>query len=471
MSSTILSNARWGSRLAVAQGERSAVKAWAVATVLLWSYALAWWLELRPGLFTDDSAFYLTRVLTGDASNLKPFFYGRFLQLISAGGWSLQYLALLQALIGLLMVARMFALAWLHQAPAWLLAVSAALVVNPFCVAMLFYVQNDPLFSVSLVAMLVETLHCRQRGRVSRTSMAIVAVLAPMSLLFRQNGVLFTPLWALTLPWLLGRTRAKRLLLPAAATCALALASGVGVRTADTLDARFPVVAHTIAGLARADYPREPGTNLSEQTRELLGAERTQLAASYFTPRHWDFVGFHPEGPLLQTLESSRQDALVSSFVRHDLWANFPAVVAMRTEMLLSILLARGPAVEPGNVPVQLPETLANTVRANNAHPTALTPVLAHSLRQPWMASAAWSLLLLLGVVAVAFWRHDATALWACGLLLVQLLAIAAVAPSADARYVFQIYLSPFVLMLVVGAWRQRTSRAGAANLPPAASP
>lgn len=456
-------DAQWIRHGARNDSARSVTKAWLVATALLWLYGLAWWLELRPGVFTDDSGLYLKQVMSGELANQKPYLYTRFLQVITLGGHIVHYAALIQALLALWIVARMFALAWVHRAPRWLLGVGVLLVANPFFMAMAFYVQNDPLFSIALVAVIVETLHCRMAGRVTRTSMAMVGLMLPMALLFRQNGLLFVPLWALALPWLLGRREALRIAAPGALTCVVALATMMGVDTRDTLDVRYPAVVHAISGLAREEYGHAAGVNLSEETRVLVGPRRLQVAAQFHNPRYWDFGGFYPRGPQFHMLDELRKDAIVSSFVRNDLWPNLPSVIAARTDMLVSILMGRGTAVKARQLPHAMPSVLAEIIKANAPRAGSLTRAMDYYYGHPWTRASLWSLMLLVCVGAVGVWRHCGVTLWACALLLLQMAIIATVAPSADARYVLYIYLSPFVVMLLPSA-RRAKSRPGSVD-------
>ena len=220
---------------------------------------MPFWIELRPGVFSDDSATYLHQVLTGRLENAKPYFFARFLQLTSLDGNLLQRLALVLALIGIALLARILAIGWRLGAPWWLLALAVLLLLNPYVQVMLQYIQNDVLFCIGIGSVLAETLWCVRRQRVGVGSMLLIAACAPMALLFRQNGLLFLPPWLLTLPLLAPVALWSRLALPALAACALALGTVAGVDTSTTVNSRFPAVIHVIAGLARPEQTQDAG--------------------------------------------------------------------------------------------------------------------------------------------------------------------------------------------------------------------
>jgi hypothetical protein len=353
----------------------------------------------------------------------------------------------------------MFALGWVDRAPKAAMLVSALVVVTPHCAAMLLYVQNDPLFCVAMLAILVETLHCAHLGRLERGSVILVALLAPMALLFRQNGLLFVPLWALSLPFLFPRRLAWKLLLPALATCALGLASIIGVHTETTLNARFPAVIHAIAGLSRAEHGKPVGVKISVETRQLIGGFRLHDAVNYYTSGYWDFIAFEPGGPQMVRLPQDRQKAIVDSFIRNDLVANLPGLVAIRTELWLNILMGRGLPLRASDVPRFLPDTVKQAKLARVASPTFPTGLLAFHEGAPWLRSAVLGLLVLVSLGLLAFWRRDARMLWMVALIALQTAIIFVVAPSSDTRYLFFLYLAPF-LGLAPGAWSLRAHAA-----------
>lgn len=432
------------------------LRPWLVFFVALAVYLLPFWVELRPGVFSDDSATYLAQVLTGQLENTKPYFFARFLQLASLDGNLLQRLALVLALIGIALLARILAIGWRLGAPWWLLALAVGLLLNPYVQVMLQYIQNDVLFCIGIGSVLAETIWCVRRQRVGVDSMLLIAACAPMALLFRQNGLLFLPLWLLTLPLLAPRAIWPRLALPALAACGLALGTLAGVDTSTTTNSRFPAVIHVIAGLARPEQTQDVGGNLSAATRALLDDKTVrQLAASY-DPRYWDYVGFVPTGPRLAALDEQRKSEIVRSFTRHDLWPNLPAVAAIRTQLFLNILLGRDMPPEPYGVASGMPASLAyaksqNLPGVRPATSPAAAAVEAYR-RQPVLRSQLVGLAGLVALTLCGLWRHERLALWFSGFFWIQLAAVFLLMPAADSRYLFFLYLLP-VFAVALGRW------------------
>ena len=441
---------------------------WAVFFVGLALYLVPYWIELRPGVFSDDSGLYLQQVVTGKLENNKPFFFARFLQLASLDGNLLLRLALLLALVGIALLSRILAIGWRLGAPRWLFVVALVLLLNPYVQVMLQYIQNDVLFCIAIGSVLSETLWCIHRKRVGRGSMAVIVACAPMALLFRQNGLLFLPLWLLTLPLLVPRSLWMRLALPAVAACALALGTFAGVDTRTKGNTYFPAVIHAMAGLARPEQTRGTGFNLSPQTRGLLGENQMRRLAAAYDPRYWDYVGFVPNGPQYAQLNEQLKAEIVRSFVRNDLWPNLPAVVAIRTQLLLNILLGRDMPPDPYRVGPLVPHWLAHAKRANppdeGGTSFSATRLVDAYLHTPALRSQVVGLLGLVMMTLWGLWRREHLALWFAGFFWIQLAAVYLLMPAADSRYLFLLYLFPVFAVALCG--RSPRVAAGPATVP-----
>src|SRR5688572_13458566 len=84
---------------------------WTIIAVLLGLYFTAWWLHLRPGIFSYDSGHFLAEVVRGDITNRKPFLFARFIELTSIGGRWFQFTIFAQVAIVVLIISRAFAVA------------------------------------------------------------------------------------------------------------------------------------------------------------------------------------------------------------------------------------------------------------------------------------------------------------------------------------------------------------------------
>lgn len=447
MVQSVLSVARAG----IVHEERNFPLWWMGFALLFGLYFLAWWMHLRPGVFSYDSGHYLREVLTGDITNRKPFLYARFIQLTSLGGQYFQFTVFAQAAIIVAFLSRGFAMAFASRvSPLWI-ALGVLLVVNPYVANMVYYIQNDVLFCFAIIAILTETVWVSRRGKVSPASYLVIALASPMAFAFRENGLLFLPVWCILVALLLGRD-GRRLAGGAAICTALVYAAAiVGVDKQRTADLLFPAVIHEVARLGQAGYRHEIGGRLSVETRHAVGPEQLRSAADIYWPLYWDTVGFFPDGPNLAYLSDEQRTRIVRSFIRYDLAPNLPSVAGHRIEMLTGALLARAEHVDPYSAPANLPGPLRawkDRQGSLNRGKGWLGKFNGVSTRtRHWTWNGALGVIVLTGVTLVALWRRDRISLIPAVLLWIQLGVVLAVAPSAEYRYVFMMYLAPLILL------------------------
>jgi len=440
-------------------------RAWCLSAAILAAWFALWWFHLRPGVFSFDSAFYLQQVASGQLADHKPFMYGRFLQLTSMGGRWFQASVFVQAGLVVLLLSRAFAIAIARGVGPVVLAVCAVLVLNPYVVNMAYYVNNDILFSFAIIALLVETLYLADGRRPGLGSYAVLAVFSPMALAFRQNGWLFLPLLLPLLAFVVRPADRYRLVLVSAGAAALAYVSIIGVDRRVQHDVFFPAVIHETVRLARPDFRHALGGGLSPATRHLVGQPQLEAAVPLYWPLYWDTVALDPIGPQLAYLAPEQRGRIVASFFRHDLLPNVPSILAHRVEVLTGALLARAVVVDPYASPPNLPARLRawkdRQAAASRDH-GLLGRLNAASVRtHDWTWNAMLGLMAMVGMTLVATWRRDRPMLVALGLLWVQAGAVLALAPSAEYRYVFMIYLAPLLLLAGSDAARARPASPG----------
>lgn len=438
-------------RLGFLRGEQSLALWWMSFALLLGLYFLAWWMHLRPGVFSYDSGHFLAEVVTGDITNRKPFLYARFIQLTSLGGQFFQFTVFAQAAIIVGILSRIFAMAFASRvSPVWI-ALCVLLVSNPYVANMVFYIQNDVLFCFAIIAMLTETVWVYRIRNASVASYVVIALASPMAFAFRENGLLFLPVWCVLVALLLGRD-GRKLAGAAVVSTALIYVTGiVGVDKERTADLLFPAVIHEVARLGQGGYRHELGGRLSSETRQAVGQERLRSAADIYWPLYWDTVGFFPDGPNLAYLPHEQRSRIVRSFIRHDLAPNLPSVVGHRIEMLTGALLARAEHVDAYSAPANLHGPLRSWKDRRgglNRGKGVLGKLNEISTRtRHWTWNGALGVIVLAGVTLAALWRRDRISLILATLLWIQLGVILAVAPSAEYRYVFMLYLAPLILL------------------------
>jgi hypothetical protein len=412
------------------------------------------------------------QVATGHLEDHKPFLYGRFLQLTSLGGRWFQASVFVQVGLVVLLLSRAFAIAIVRGVGPVVLAVCAVLVLNPYVVDMAYYVINDVLFSFAIIALLVETLYLSDGHRPGLGSYVMLAVFSPMALAFRQNGWLFLPLLLLCLLYLVRPADRYRLVLVSAGAAALAYVSIIGVDRSIRHDVFFPAVIHETVRLAQPGYRYALGGRLSPETRQLVGQPKLDAAIPLYAPLYWDTVALNPTSPHLADLPARQRGRIVASFLRHDLLPCLPSILAHRVEMLSGALLARGILVDPYTSEPNMPARLRawkDRQAAASRDRGLLGRLNAASVRtRGWTWNAMFGLVAMVAMTLVATWRRDRPMLVALGLLWIQAGAVMALAPSAEYRYVFMIYLAP--LLLLAGSFAARARAASPGVEPPRAS-
>lgn len=430
-------------------------RCWAICFVLISLYLLLWWLHLRPGIFSEDSGYYMQQVLLDTYTNRKPFLYARFLQITSLGGRSFELSGVVQGVLISAAISRIFAIAFFSRAHWFAIVVGLILVLNPYAANMFFYIQNDILFSVAIIYILVESLLIARQSQATRSGIALIALFAPMAFLFRENGLFFLPIWILAGYFLLKRDIWIKLAIAAAATSCLAYSTVAGVDLDDRQDPLYSAVIHEVVGLARPGYRAGIGSKLSPSTRRVIGQGRMVRAVAVYWPLYWDTIAFMPGGPRLVELSARQRSEIVTSFIRNDLIRNLPAVTAHRFEMFSGALLARAELVDPYKAPTNLPRGLADHKISQSLEVAGgvIQKINQMSIESRGLTWNALPGILVLALITLAsLWRRDLNMLLLGSLLWIQAALIFIAAPSAEYRYVFMFYFAP--LMLLVGNLR-----------------
>jgi hypothetical protein len=433
-------------------GRQSGMLRPALIALALSTYFVVWWLHLRPGVFSFDSGFYLSQAISGDLVNRKPFFYARFIQLTSFGGTFVPATVFAQVALIVLMLARAFELSLRLPVHIGWKVLGVAVVANPYLAQMAFYLQNDVLFSFAMAALAIETLYLARGGSMSWASILVVMIVAPMALLFRENGLLFVPLWIVSLFFLLPRRSSQTLALTAIVACLIAAFTAWGVDREERHDMFYPSVIHEAVRLAVPSYRYELGGRLSPETRGAIGMDNLRSATAVYWPLYWDTIAFFPDGPSMVSLPKAQRERIVVSFLKHDLLPNLPSIVAHRVEIFVGALFASAEYVDPYLAPANLPPALKDwksRMGARNRGAGTLGMLVDASIQtRAWTWNAAFGLLIAVVMSLLAFWRRDKSVLAISFLLVLQATAVCALAPSAEYRYVFVFYLAPLIYMI-----------------------
>jgi len=428
-------------------------KWWFLWAVIFGVYFAIWWLVLRPGVFSYDSGYYINEVISGVIDNRKPFLYARFLQLTSIGGRYFELSTVVQVSLIVLLLSRAFAVAMASRTSLVIVIFCGVLVLNPYVVLMALYIQNDILFCFAIIGILVETLYVMRTASIGKAGFCMIAILSPMAFGFRENGLIFLPVWWCILPFLFQRPIWSRVVLISIFTTALALTSGWGVSRSESFNMFYPAVVHESIRLALPFYGHAAGSVLSPETTEAIGFNKVASAVPYYLPLYWDSIAFFQNGPKLADLPRRQQQEIVRSFLIHDFAQNLPSVMGHRLEIFIAEAMARGEYyVDPYAVPKNISGPLANDkieygnlLRENGLFGGI---VKFSILSRAWTWNAMVGVFVVGGMILLGLWRRDVKILLVCMLLFIQGAAIFALSPAPDCRYVFMLYLAPLLLLV-----------------------
>lgn len=240
--------------------------------VLVWGRygvvpAVVWfgyWIAFFPAVAAYDPLVQWAQIVEGRFNDWHPALHTWILELFAYPFGSPAPLALLQVLLGAIVVARLLAALREHDVPAWIvwglmLWIAGAPVFGFFIVA----VQKDTLFGLAVLATALAVWPVVDRRRLTLQRATVLAVLLAAVALLRHNGpaVMLSTLAALT--WWCGRT-SLRALATAWSLCLVlvGVVRGPIYRWA-AVEPPSPIlvqhfVLHQVAGLVAAGTPLEP---------------------------------------------------------------------------------------------------------------------------------------------------------------------------------------------------------------------
>ncbi|MGH8498929.1 MAG: hypothetical protein ACRERV_09015, partial [Methylococcales bacterium] len=222
----------------------------------------------------------------------------------------------------------------------------------------------------------------------------------------------------------------------------------------------FPVAAQEMANFARPLAEQSAGAGLSEESKKFLAriGKTPQRLADFYHPYNWGYVGIVPEGPQLYYLKPNEVLELNKLFLTRELWKNLPAFFGHRVEVFLAMSLAKYENADPA---LRVAILDAYGVRLNDIVSSRLPAAIKSTMdklykvgyRNRWLF---WNVLpasffLCFLILQGGWWRPPARIVLIP--LVVQMLGIFCLAPAADHRYVFPLFLSVPLLLLV---WKAR---------------
>lgn len=430
------------------------------AAVLMLVYTV-WYAMVWPGPIGPDGygvAFNIDQGTAGFTGKEA----GWMLYALLTYGVSQRFEVMVIPLLALhaLMFSRM--IGWTALQGQW--KVAAALLVLVACTPhVLTYAASaypDSAFSLAYVAVLFEVWLALRRGRLSAFSLGYLALLIPLAIFFRANGiVLLLPL--VYLCWRLGGGMRWALAAVVVAWVAVVQVGAAhhGLRGGQSA-MRSLILFETVNFMQTRPMNLWQNQHMvTERTREVIHRYASQESLDrHFDRDYWDTL-WHQNQDVIRFREMTREDRRVlrREFFTYNLWRNIPAFISSRVNILLASALAQGGIVGP----MDAGHTLTDIPQARST----FNPLGLYRLKEAVVAgfdcSYAWryltwtpciGLALLWLVGRRAYARRDAVDGLIVAMLAVQLVAITLLSTAAEYRYLLMFFYAPLLLVPMRGA-------------------
>lgn len=414
---------------------------------------LLWWLAVWPGVVGQDGLAVLLQIEGRPFDSRKPMLWYLAVQALYQPTARVEWVIGPQLLVAALVFTRILAWCWARGLRRCFAAIALCVCLAPPVLLYESAMYSDGLFAAGIAGLTFEAWLITRRRRVTPAALAWLALLLPLALFFRANGIfmlviLVPVLWALDRR---GRLAVSLLVL------AWLAAFGVTSRAHRSLDEHGTLYPLAIFETVNFLQPRPmglrgPDDQVTPETRRILERRRPiPEIVAYYDPDYWDPLVYRPGGPAL--LDLSRQDkkAIVREFLCCNLWKNVPDFLASRVNVFMVALLAEGGFPPPAHTAA----TLAQTRSVSAVPPEGIGP-LGPALRGLYDWSFSWRSLLwsplpgivLVFAVAAAGWRRrDWLLVLLVTPLVLQLGGIFLFSIAGEYRYLLPFFVSAAALL------------------------
>jgi hypothetical protein len=423
-----------------------------------------WWLAVWPGVVGQDGLAVLLQIEGRPIDSRKPMLWYLAVKALYGPTSRVEWVIGPQLLLGALIFSRILWWCWMQGLRRCFAAIALFVCLAPPVLLYQSAMYSDGLFAAGITGLTFEAWLIVRRRAVTPAQLAWLAVLLPLALFFRANGIfmlaIFVPvLWALDRR---GRLAVALLVL------AWLAAFGIAGRTHRSLDEHgtlYPLALFETVNFLqpRAMGLRGPDDQVTPETRRVLEHHRPiPEIVAYYDPDYWDPLVYRPGGPDLLALSRQDKKAIVREFLCCNLWKNVPDFLASRVNVFMVALLGQGGFPLPAHTPA----TLAQTRSLPAASLDGIQP-LRDALRgfYDWSFSLRWLLwsplpgIALMLAVAVAGWRRRD---WLLVLLVtplaLQLAGIFVFSIAGEYRYLLPFFAAAAAL-LPMYAWTRRAAQ------------
>ncbi|PVY64043.1 putative membrane protein DUF2142 [Paracidovorax citrulli] len=450
---------------APAPSPASGGRPFAAILALLTVYYAVWLLIFWPGVLGEDSLGILLEVQ--DPVNMrsgKPVFWYYFVKIFYEPGHRVEVPIAVLTLICAVVFSRILAWSWaqgFRKTTAFLLVFVA---LAPHTVFFIETLYPDGIYSVAVAGLTFEIWLSARHRRLSKASLAMIALTLPFAAFARPNGIIFlVPVGMLVL--MVDKGRRRWLGAIVLAWCTLMVGASQAHKSAGH-GVLYPLAIYETVNFLQ---PRPMNLWISQPrvlpgTVEILEKYKPlQTYLDYYDPDYWDPLQFAEKGPRVSGMAKADRDAVVKDFFRYNLWQNVPKFLGSRVNIFFVSAFAMGGM--PGHVYAQIvlrqldTESTYRLFQLSEAEKVA-TDIYEFSWRWRWLL---WTPFLGIALVIYALLkgirRRDGPLLITSIPMVVQLGAIFIFSIAGEYRYLLPFFMIALPLLPMLLA--QRLPRSG----------
>ena len=315
----------------------------------------------------------------------------------------------------------------------------------------------DSVFSLSFIGILFEIWLALKNKKAHPHNIAIIAILTPIAVFFKGNGIIAL----LPIAYLTYKLSGFQRVFIITTTLGCAIAISIGGKTENLgkgHGALEPLILFETVNFMQSKPMNlwETRHMVTEKTKEIMYRYISQEDIDkYYDRDYWDTL-WHLNQDRIRFRQMSREDIrhLRTEFFKYNLWRNLPAFISSRVNIFMASALAQGGIIPPNNSKhtINLVET---KTEYNPLHlstlPNAVDKIFHFSLEWRYIF---WSPLLGLALLSVCIKKsrhlNDHYSLIIALTLLTQLGGIFLFSIAAEYRYLLVLFYAPLLLFPMV---------------------
>ncbi len=383
-----------------------------VALALLACIYCAWQLAIWPGILGQDSYAVLLQI-GGDGSfqSGKPIFWYLFVKALY-GSWRLVEVPVIAMLaVSALVYSRILAWCWVQKMRAVAVLIFVFVCAAPHVIFFQSTLYADGIFAAAATGLAFECWQIVRTRSLGWLQLAWLAVLTPMALYFRANGIFLLLLFVPAIWSLQRRDQLKLAALLVFWLAAHAVAQRMNPLTKEH-GALYPLALFETVNFMRPQAMnfRPMEEKISEPTLALLRTKAPlEKIVAFYDKDYWDPLVYLQQGPTLGDIPADEKEQIIKQFFSRNLWKNLPAFAASRVNIFLVSLLARGDFISPDDTLWIAPAGKAQSrLRPfpNTLFEPQLRAVYQWSYKHRWLLWSPLPGIALMLVLMRRFWRR-----------------------------------------------------------------